>query len=127
MAAGTYTLTARATDNLGGVTTSAVVHDHGQRVQHRAEREHHLTGRRRDLHWKPTITITATASDSDGNVTRVEFRDGTTVLGQDTSAPYSFTWRNVPPGSHVLTARATDNRGAATTSGGVGIVVLRKR
>ena len=77
--------------------------------------------------WKPTITVTATASDSDGNVTTVEFRDGTTVLGQDTSAPYSFTWRNVPPGSHLLTARATDNKGAVTTSGPVGVTVRPKR
>ena len=77
--------------------------------------------------WKPTITITATASDSDGSVTKVEFRDGTTLLGTDTSAPYSYTWRNVPSGDHALTARATDNAGATATSGTVGIVVLRKR
>ena len=77
--------------------------------------------------WKPTITITATASDPGGSVTKVEFRDGSTVLGQDTSAPYSYTWRNVPPGSHVLTARATDNVGAATTSSPVGITVSPKR
>jgi len=49
------------------------------------------------------------------------------ALGQDTSAPYSYTWRNVPPGSHVLTARATDNLGAATTSSPVGITVRPKR
>ena len=73
--------------------------------------------------WKPTITVTATASDPDGSVTKVEFRDGTTVLGQDTTAPYSYTWRNVPSGNHVLTARATDNAGAATTSSPVGITV----
>jgi len=60
-------------------------------------------------------------------VTKVEFRDGATVLGQDTSAPYAFTWRNVPPGNHVLTVRATDNAGAATTSSPVGITVRPKR
>ena len=49
------------------------------------------------------------------------------MLGQDTSAPYAFTWRNVPPGSHVLTVRATDNGGAATTSNPVGITVRPKR
>jgi Bacterial Ig domain len=58
---------------------------------------------------------------------QVEFRDGTKVLGQDTSAPYSFTWRNVPPGSHDLTARATDNAGATVTSSPVGIFVRQKR
>jgi hypothetical protein len=41
-------------------------------------------------------------------------RDGATVLGQDTRAPYSFTWGNVPHENHQLTARATDNAGAIT-------------
>jgi hypothetical protein len=77
--------------------------------------------------WKPSITISASASDPDGTVTKVEFRDGTTLLGTDTSAPYSYTWKNVPPGTHSLTARATDNAGAATTSSPVGIDVFRKR
>ena len=77
--------------------------------------------------WKPSITISASASDPDGTVTKVEFRDGATLLGTDTSAPYSYTWKNVPPGTHSLTARATDNAGAVTTSSPVGINVLRKR
>jgi hypothetical protein len=49
------------------------------------------------------------------------------VLGQDTSAPYSFTWRNVPQGSHLLTARATDNAGAVATSSPVAITIRPKR
>ena len=77
--------------------------------------------------WKPTITLTATASDSDGAVTKVEFRDGATVLGQDTTAPYSYSWRNVPSGGHALSARATDTAGAVTTSGPVNITVRPKR
>ncbi|MEZ0291079.1 MAG: galactose oxidase-like domain-containing protein [Solirubrobacteraceae bacterium] len=76
--------------------------------------------------WKPTITITAAASDPDGSVTAVEFRDGTSVLGRDTSAPYSYTWRNAPPGKHILSVRATDNRGAVTTSAPVNITVRPK-
>ena len=76
--------------------------------------------------WKPTITITAAASDPDGSVTAVEFRDGTSVLGRDTSAPYSYTWRNAPPGKHILSVRATDNRGAVTTSAPVNITVQPK-
>jgi hypothetical protein len=75
---------------------------------------------------KPTIAITATASDADGTVTSVEFRDGTTLLGRDTSAPYSLSWRNVAAGNHVLTARATDNAGATTTSAPVGITVAKR-
>ena len=124
--AGNYTLTARATDNLGATTTSAastitVSGNTPPTVLITAPADGAVFA------WKPTITVVASASDSDGNVTKVEFRDGTTVLGQDTSAPYSFTWRNVPPGSHLLTARATDNAGAVTTSSPVGITVRPKR
>ena len=56
----------------------------------------------------------------------MEFRDGTTLLGTDTTAPYAFTWRNVASGSHVITARATDNGGAITTSSPIGITVRPK-
>jgi PKD repeat protein len=63
-----------------------------------------------------TITLSATASDVDGNLSRVEFLNGTTVIGSVTTSPYSFTWSNVPAGSYILTARAVDAVGAATTS-----------
>lgn len=69
------------------------------------------------------ITINATASDSDGTVTKVDFYQGSTLLGTDTTSPYSFTWNNVPAGGYTLTAVATDNGSATTTSSGVGITV----
>jgi hypothetical protein len=124
--AGIYTLTARATDNLGGTSTSAVATITVSAGNTPPSVNITSPANGAVFAWKPTITVTATAGDPDGNITKVEFRDGTTVLGQDTSAPYSFTWRNVPSGSHVLTARATDNAGAVTTSGSVGITVRPK-
>ena len=130
VAAGNYSLTARATDNLGGVTTSVA-----SRIivsppaPSNALPTVAITSPADGavFAWKPTITITATASDSDGSVTKVEFLDGATVLATDTSAPYSFTWRNVSQGSHSLTARATDNAGGVATSGTVTITVRSKR
>jgi hypothetical protein len=125
--AGTYTITARATDDLGASTTSppSTISVSAANTAPTASITSPADGA--IFSWKPTITITATASDPGGSVAKVEFRDGTTVLGQDTSAPYSITWRNVPPGTHILTARATDNGGAATTSSPVGITVRPKR
>ncbi len=70
-----------------------------------------------------TITITANAADADGTVSRVEFYNGATLLGTDTSAPYSFAWMSVAAGSYSLTARAVDNADAATTSTAVSITV----
>lgn len=70
-----------------------------------------------------TITLTANATDSDGSVAKVEFFAGATKLGEDTSAPFSFTWSNVAAGTYSLTARATDNSGATTTSAPVTVSV----
>lgn len=70
-----------------------------------------------------TITITATAIDADGSVAFVDFLRGTTVLGMDTTSPYSYAWTNVPAGSYTLTARATDNDAASATSASVNITV----
>jgi Bacterial Ig domain len=127
VAAGTYTVTARATDDLGGSTTSApstITVSHGDTAP-TANITSPADGAVFD--WKPTIRVTATASDPGAPVTKVEFRDGATVLGQDTSAPYSFTWRHVASGNHVLTVRATNNAGTVTTSSPVGITVRSKR
>jgi chitinase len=70
-----------------------------------------------------TVSIQATASDADGTVTKVEFYNGGSKLGEATSAPYSYNWTNVAAGTYTLTAKATDNGGAVTTSGTVTIVV----
>ncbi len=70
-----------------------------------------------------TVDLAATASDSDGTVAKVEFFNGTTKLGEDTTAPYGFTWSGVTPGTYTLTARATDDLGGTTTSAAVTITV----
>ena len=59
------------------------------------------------------ITITATAGDSDGTVSKVNFYNGATLIGTVATAPYSFTWTTAPIGNLTLTAVATDNGGAA--------------
>jgi hypothetical protein len=71
-----------------------------------------------------TVTVTATAADDFG-VTRVEFYDGQTLLGTDTSAPYSVSWDTVgvAEGAHTLTARAYDGEGLTGTSVEVPVVI----
>src|SRR6185295_9206716 len=56
------------------------------------------------------------ANDPDGLVSRVEFFDYTNLLGMAMASPFEFTWTNVPPGLHELTAVAVDNRGARATA-----------
>jgi len=70
------------------------------------------------------ITIAADAADSDGSISKVEFFAGSTKLGEDTVSPYSFVWQNPSAGSYSLTAVATDNLGATSTSAPVPVTVM---
>jgi phosphatidylserine/phosphatidylglycerophosphate/cardiolipin synthase-like enzyme len=69
------------------------------------------------------VTISATAADSDGTIAQVEFFANNTLVGTDTTSPYSVNWNATSPGSYSLTAKATDNRGGLTTSGARSITV----
>jgi glucose/arabinose dehydrogenase len=69
-----------------------------------------------------TVTINASANDSDGSVTNVSFFDGATFLGQTNNTPYTVT-AVFGAGSHPLTAVATDNGALSTTSSIVNISV----
>jgi hypothetical protein len=69
-----------------------------------------------------TVTLSADASDSDGNVAQVEFFSNGSSLGVDTTAPYSMLWE-VQEGSHMLTAAATDDTGITTVSAPIGVDV----
>ncbi|HZM75010.1 MAG TPA: cellulase family glycosylhydrolase [Candidatus Limnocylindrales bacterium] len=71
----------------------------------------------------PTVNFAATASDPDGSVVRVDFLSGTTIVGSDTTAPYTAVWSNVTPGAYQVSARATDNLGAATSTQPIAITV----
>ena len=70
-----------------------------------------------------SITLSANAADADGVVAKVDFYQGTTLLGTDTSSPYAYTWTGVGAGTYSLTAKATDNAGEATTSAAVSVSV----
>ena len=70
-----------------------------------------------------SITINANAADADGTVSKVEFYNGSTYLGVDNTSPYSFTWTGVVAGSYTISAVATDNANASTTSAAIAISV----
>jgi hypothetical protein len=82
----------------------------------------------------PRLPIAVETVDPDGWVPRVEFFANGNLLGVRermfiTPPPpgerigYEFVWTNPPVGRHVLTARATDNRGAQSWSAPVRIWV----
>src|SRR5687768_2372880 len=117
-AAGTHTLTALATDRQGFTTRSAVVS-----VIVNALPTVALTSPTSVVQAPGNVTLDASAGDSDGTVSKVDFYQGTTLLGTDTTSPYSFSVSSLPAGTHSFTAVATDERGATTTSAAVTIIV----
>ena len=124
VAAGNYALTAKAYDNAGGTTTSAAVNI---TVKANVAPSVSLTTPANNAVFTApaTIGLAASASDTDGSIAKVEFFNGTTRLATDTTAPYAHSWTNVAGGTYTLTAKATDDKGAVTTSPAVTAIVNR--
>ena len=118
---GIYVIRAMAIDNAGAVASSPVVNvtvaaaNVAPTVSLTTDKTNYLA--------PGSVTVTAAAADSDGSVAKVDFYAGTTLLGTDSATPYTFSWGNVSAGSYILTAIATDNAGAATTSSPVSVTV----
>ncbi len=66
-------------------------------------------------------TITANATDTDGTISQVEFFEDGKSLGVDNSSPFSIAYTPTD-GNHKITALATDNKSAQTTSSVIHIV-----
>jgi M6 family metalloprotease-like protein len=121
--AGVYNITALAIDNLGASASStrnniAVVGNTAPTVS--------ITSPVTNQSYTApaTIYIDVIATDADGSITKVDFYNGSTLLGSDLTAPYSFTWSNVPAGVYNITALAIDNLGASASSTRNNIAVI---
>lgn len=111
---GNYSVTARAEDEFGRVVTSESakisVSDAPPVVSITSPKNG-------DSFGKPAnVTFTADATDADDGVAKVSFFLDGQLIGGTSSAPYSLTWTNVPPGSHSIVARAVDTWGVSTSS-----------
>lgn len=58
-----------------------------------------------------SITLEASATDSDGKVSRVDFYVGNVLVGSATASPYQVTVNDFEPGTYSAVAVATDNSG----------------
>ena len=135
---GSYALTARTTDNGGRSAVSAPVNI--QVVPGTNLPVVSISSPTNGaVFYAPTnLQIWAQASELGGRVTNMEFFAGTNDLGAGfplVTAPqspdgiggdvvYYLSWRGPSPGSHALTARATDNGGRSAVSTPVNIQVL---
>ncbi|NQX00830.1 metallophosphoesterase, partial [bacterium] len=69
------------------------------------------------------LDFIATAADTDGSVTKVEFFDGSTKIAEGSAPPYNQEWVATGYGIHNFTAHATDNQGATGISATVTVAV----
>lgn len=70
------------------------------------------------------VSYSATASDPDGSVARVEFWDHATKIGESFSPPYGITWTANQIGNRHITAVALDNEGFAGSVAPVDLKVV---
>ena len=120
--AGNYTITAKAYDNSGIAATSAPVHI--SVVPNKAPAVSIISPADNSTFADTaTIRLAASAADTDGRITRVEFYSGTTLLRTEYKYPYTYNWTNVTAGTYIITAKAIDNYGAQTTSAPITITV----
>ena len=118
--AGTYTLTAVAYDGSGASTTSAPVTfsvstgSGGGNARPIVTVTSPTAGA--TFTAPATITLSADATDPDGEIARVEFFANSQHVATERVAPYLLNWPSVPAGTYTLTAVAYDGSGASTTS-----------
>jgi Bacterial Ig domain len=111
-AAGTYSLTAVATDSVGGTTTSAPVTVTVAASTSTVK----LTSPTVDVVAAPATVALAAKATASAGVAKVEFFAGGTLLGTSSTSPYQFTWTNASAGLYYLTAVETDMSGGSVTS-----------
>jgi Bacterial Ig domain len=62
------------------------------------------------------VAITATASETNGSIAVVQFFANSTLIGADSSAPYSITWFSPDEGAYTIMAKAIDGQGNSNTA-----------
>jgi len=121
---GSHVLTVRATDSLGSAATS-LARTITVTATNQTPTVSLTSPSPGSVGIAPaSFTLTANGADSDGTVAKVDFYQGGTLIGTATTAPYSVPWSNVSPGNYSLTAVATDDQGASTTSAPVSLSVI---
>jgi len=129
LSSGPHALTAVATDNLGLSTTSTVVNvtvnvgNAPPSVTITNPVDNAVFGN------TASVTVQASASDSDGSVTNVQFFNGAVLLANFSTSPYSFSGTAIAGkfslGTNTLTAVAKDYLGNSATSAPVQVIIAR--
>ncbi|HEY1166472.1 MAG TPA: Ig-like domain-containing protein [Chitinophaga sp.] len=122
-AQGMASLIAKATDNQNKTTTSKPVTVFIAAANNTAPSISITSPTAATPYMQPAKVNIVTNVTDDGSIYKVEFYNGTTLLGTVNKAPYNFSWTNVSKGTYTLTAKAYDNGKLSTVSAPVTITV----
>jgi|GEM_PF-559798 len=70
-----------------------------------------------------SVTFSAEAFDSDGNISKVQFFANETLINEDSSSPYAFDWENALPGNYSIYAKVIDNEDAEVKTEAIQITI----
>jgi RHS repeat-associated protein len=119
IAAGSYSITAQASDNLGNAQTSAPV-----TVTVNAPINVSVTspvnGTQVSGH---NLTLSAAASTTGASITQIAYYNGTTLIATATQAPFNVIFPDLEAGTYSFMAQATDSAGVVATSAPVTVTV----
>lgn len=122
--AGDHSLTAKAYDAAGHVTTSPAISVHVNTPDTTAPVVS-LTAPTSGAEISgPAVTISANATDNVG-VASVEFMIDGETKASDSTSPYSFSWdsNSLADGTHTITAKAYDAARNSTTSSAINVTI----
>ena len=117
---GNYTLVAVATDNMNARTVSDQVYITVTKSMPAINQypKVNISIKKKNPHYKKhdNVKIIISAEDPDGDISRVELKNGSTTITEMTEPPFIYTMMDVDTGTYVITAIATDNMGAVSVS-----------
>jgi hypothetical protein len=116
---GTYTLFARAVDNLNQSALSPLVQITVTEVLPVVAITTPTNGSSFTAHQDIPIAAAVTDAAPGATIRSVAFYDNGLLLDSVTNAPYQIIWSNAPAGFYTLQAKATDNTGLRAYSKGV--------
>jgi len=70
------------------------------------------------------VNIIASATDLDGNISRIEFYQNSIKIGEKSSLPLSLEWQPSATGTYAIYAKAIDNNAAVGVSAYIAVIVV---
>jgi len=126
---GRYLLTAIATDNQNAKSVSEAVEVVVEKSSTAVNQlpvitiSYTVRGNSKKPRKHDSVKIIADTYDPDGTISKVEFKNGSVILAEVSTAPYEFTIEDIEEGLHIITATAFDNLNASSTSAPIEISV----